>query len=79
MIEQLNINDFPDTDLAHDWNVKDKYIDTHLVPKASPDNFKILIDKMNNLIEIINNIQIMNDYIMRTLDAEFTLDIGMNG
>jgi len=57
MIKQLDTGDFPDTNLSHDWNAKGKYIDTHFAPTASPDNFKILMDKMNELIKLINNIQ----------------------
>jgi len=57
MIKQLDTGDFPDTDLSHNWNVNDKCIDTYFTPNASPDNFKILMDKMNELIELINNIQ----------------------
>ena len=47
MIKQLDNGDFPDTDLSHNWNVNDKCIDTYFTPNASPDNFKILMDKMN--------------------------------
>lgn len=54
MIKKLDIVDFPDKDLAHEYKSDCKGIETYFEPKASPDNFTILMDKVNELIGEVN-------------------------
>jgi hypothetical protein len=50
MIKSLNKYDFPDKKL-----VPDGYHWTE-IPKASPNNFQVLIDKINEVVELVNKI-----------------------